>query len=282
MHTSSLTVSEFFESRYWPVFGPALHPRWQHTTLKLMERFLASGFGPRPLAEVSLEECEAFWVAFRRQYPNGRTPNIVLTRLRHVWDTAQRWKLVGENPWKHIKKARQIEREWTALTLEQEHRIFQVARPPLRDYCLWARYTGARRGSLVKLEVRDLDLTRGTVTFRETKAGHNYTVKLHSTLVGWFATWREEHPEATPTTRILFQYASEEAISRGFHRLCLRLGITGFRFHDWRHRIGFKLGEANFHPRIIQAMLGHKDPRMSLKYTHVSQETISHAIESVL
>jgi integrase len=247
-----------------------------------LERFLASGFSEREIASITLEDCETFWVGFRAQYPNGRTPNILITRLRHVWKTALRWKLASENPWLEIKKARQIEREWIALTDEQELQIFQAARPPLKDYLIWARYTGARRLSLVKLEARDIDLTRGLITFRDTKAGHNYSIRIHHVLVGWFQTWREEHPDATPTTRILHQYSDEAVISRAFKRLCDRLGIHGFRFHDWRHRVGAKLGEANFHPRIIQAMLGHKDPRMALRYTHVSQDVIKNAIESVL
>lgn len=277
-----MLVSEFIRTHYWPVFGPVLHPRWQHTTRVLLERVLDAGFASRELAEVTYRECETFWLRFKAQYPNGRVPNILLTRLRHAWSTAIKWRLATENPWKDIKKARQIEREWAALTDEQEARIFQAARGHLRNYILWARYTAARRGSLVRLESRDIDLQRGTVTFRETKAGHDYTVPLHPVLAGWFATWREEHPEAPPSTRILFQYSSEEVISRGFHRLCVRLGITGFRFHDWRHRAGAKLGEANFHPKIIQSMLGHKDPRMSLRYTHVTQDVIASAIKSVL
>ena len=67
---------------------------------------------------------------------------------------------------------------------------------------------------------------------------------------------------------ILHQY-HPAAIQKGFSRLAKRLGIQNLRFHDLRHDAASTLGAAGVSQRAIMETLGHKDPRMTVRYQHL-------------
>ncbi len=56
--------------------------------------------------------------------------------------------------------------------------LLAQANPRLRLYLLAARYTGARRGNLAALRVKDVDWERDVITFPMTKNGAGHRVPL--------------------------------------------------------------------------------------------------------
>ena len=55
-----------------------------------------------------------------------------------------------------------------------------------------------------------------------------------------------------------------------FGRLVRSLGIKNLTFHDLRHDAASTLTMAGVPQRTIMAILGHRDPRMTLRYQHLS------------
>jgi len=70
------------------------------------------------------------------------------------------------------------------------------------------------------------------------------------------ATWA---PERAP-----------KVLSRSFARLAAELGISNLRFHDLRHDAASALTMAGVQQRAVMEVLGHRDPRMSMRYQHLS------------
>jgi integrase len=70
------------------------------------------------------------------------------------------------------------------------------------------------------------------------------------------------------------------AVSIAFHRLTEDLSISNLRFHDLRHDVASTLTMAGVSQRAVMEILGHKDPRMTLRYQHLSpghlQKAMSH------
>lgn len=272
-----MTVETFINERYWPKIKPTLSAQWQKHTEHLL-CMIVDYFGEQDLCDIPLEDIDGWWMQLQARFSTPVTPNKVLVRAKHIWKTAIRWKVAHINPFSDIKRQREQEHKFTPLSAEEHVTVFEDASPALQWYLIFARYTGARRSSLAKLEERDINLSRNTLTFRETKNGDDYTIPIHPIL----REWCSGALTGVPTRRALPQYADVHAISQLFRRLTKRNGVSGFRFHDYRHNVGTKLAEHGYDVKVRMDMLGHKDPRMAIKYTHIAKEVLEAAIKEAL
>ena len=72
------------------------------------------------------------------------------------------------------------------------------------------------------------------------------------------------------------------ALSRACKRLALKLGLGDYRFHDTRHDVASRLAVAGTNQRMIMQVLGHKDPRASIRYTHPNKAAVAKAMLAAL
>jgi len=68
-------------------------------------------------------------------------------------------------------------------------------------------------------------------------------------------------------------------IKKGFSAALKRAGIEDFRFHDLRHTFGSHLVMQGVNVRTIQQLMGHKDIKMTMRYSHLSPEYVQQAVE---
>ena len=67
-------------------------------------------------------------------------------------------------------------------------------------------------------------------------------------------------------------------IKHGFAAALKRADIEDFRFHDLRHTFASQLAMANVDIRTVQELMGHKDIRMTMKYSHLSDAHLKEAV----
>ena len=67
-------------------------------------------------------------------------------------------------------------------------------------------------------------------------------------------------------------------VKRSFYSACRRAGIKDFRFHDLRHTFASHLIMAGIDLTTVKELMGHKDIRMTLRYTHLAP---SHKVKAV-
>ena len=79
-------------------------------------------------------------------------------------------------------------------------------------------------------------------------------------------------------TDLLFPEITGLQLTVAFRRACKRAGIKDFRFHDLRHSFASYLTMDGENLRTVQTLLGHKDLRMTMRYSHLSPEHLRDAV----
>lgn len=83
-----------------------------------------------------------------------------------------------------------------------------------------------------------------------------------------------------PEARV-FPERDPHVLTRSFARLVRRLGVHDLTFHDLRHDVASTLTMAGVSQRTIMEILGHRDPRMTLRYQHLTPGYLKEAMRSL-
>ncbi len=151
-------------------------------------------------------------------------------------------------------------------------RLMNAAKPWLRPYIIFARFTGARRGEMLRLIWIDVDFKRGLITFRDTKNGEDATVAMNGTI----RQLLESLPRPIDRSQGVFPLENNDAswqkINRAWWGACSTAKITGFRWHDLRHQAATDLLTLGANLNDVRDFLRHKTATMTLRYAHLVGE----------
>jgi len=70
-------------------------------------------------------------------------------------------------------------------------------------------------------------------------------------------------------------------ITMAFRRAAKRAGIEDFHLHDVRHTFASYQAMSGAQARGLQALLGHKDARMTMRHSHLTDAYLKAAVERV-
>lgn len=149
-----------------------------------------------------------------------------------------RW--ISENPCKNLTKLKEGPGRDRILNDEQINRLLEAARqsksPYLYPIVLFALTTGARRGEILSLEWRDVDLEKGIAFLKETKNGRPRSVALSDPVIAELKALYDVRNSSKPLV-----FASKTAfgridIKKAWMQAVQRAGISDYHFHDLRHQ----------------------------------------------
>jgi integrase len=124
-----------------------------------------------------------------------------------------------------------------------------------------------RRGELLSIQWRDVDLSNRTVRIRQTKNGHERTIPLTTKAVSVLRDLPSRSDRLLPVSGNTARLAWE--------RLKRRAGISDLRFHDLRHEAISRFFELGLNVPEVAMISGHRDPRMLFRYTHPKPELVA-------
>jgi integrase len=122
---------------------------------------------------------------------------------------------------------------------------------------------------------KSIDLQNEIATLTDTKNGETRHVRLNDTALDAIRSL-----PARLDGR-LFPFKDAHSISRSFRRAVERAQIENFRLHDLRHCFASYLAMAGVQGRALQELLGHNDARMTARYSHLSNNYLRAAVNSV-
>lgn len=211
--------------------------------------------------------------------------NRELSALRHMFNKAKEWGLIEKSPFSGVKKFfyREDNRRLRYLSEEEIERLLEVL-DHMSSYLKWiviaAINTGMRREELLSLmwdQIAD-----GFIYLTKTKTGEARQIPINSDLMALFEEIRAERKRQGLISPYVFcdsQGNRFYSVARSFHTALKRAKIEDFRFHDLRHTFASHYLMRGGTLSNLQKILGHKEIKMTTRYTHLSKEFARKEIE---
>jgi integrase len=146
---------------------------------------------------------------------------------------------------------------------------------PLKPLAIVAMNTGMRRNEILSLTRKSIDWRNRAALLTETKNGEARHVHLNDAAL--------DALKALPP-RIagrLFPLGSNQTTML-FVRAAKRASLEDCRLHDLRHTFASYQAMAGVAGRGLQVLLGHKDARMTMRYSHLSNAYLKAAVDGVV
>lgn len=212
------------------------------------------------------------------------TINYYLGALSHVFTIAvNQWEIMKDNPMLKVPKAKKPRGRVRFLTEEELHRLIQECKNSANQHLylivLVALSTGARKGEIINLRSKDIDIPHSRIILEETKNGERRSIPLKGVALSAMKTHLETIKYKTKPIFPSTKTNKPIDIRRAWTNAVLRAEIKDFRFHDLRHTAASYLAMNGASLLEISEILGHKTIQMVKKYSHLSNSHIEDVVE---
>jgi integrase len=183
-----------------------------------------------------------------------------------------KWGFLKTNPMGKVELFKLDNGRTRHLSHEEAEKLLTCCSLDLRVVVLTAMQTGFRTKELKSLKWSSVDLINGAATVEScyAKNGEARTVPLTDDIAIALAKIRDERKPAPDDLVFLYEGKPWATWRRSFRTALKNAGIKDFRFHDLRHCFGSWLAMSNVNDKGRMELMGHKDPKMTLRYTHLS------------
>ena len=223
------------------------------------------------LMKTQLDKAEPHvFAAYRdlRLNDGNRTCQYDLILLRHAWNMARiewGWPL-GDNPIKLIRMPRANPPRERRLKEGEFERLEEASRTS-KSWYLWpivviAVETGMRRGEILSLKWKNIEVETQSAFLPMTKNGTSRRVPLSDEAMNWILSSPKTDERVFPITDIAFRQA--------WDRLRRRAGICDLTFHDLRHEAISRLFESGLKVHEEMAISGHKTASQMFRYININ------------
>lgn len=235
-----------------------------------------------PMNKVTSSDVSRILEAMRSTHAPA-TVKQVLTLIRRVFNWSFKQGLyLGTNPCAQVESPKFDNRITNVMGEESlAEFIDTVNRHPnerFRLVVLFALYTGKRKGEILKLRFKDVDIDKGLVTYQglTTKNGNTSTLPISQSGLRIVQRCHEIQicDLVFPNNVGKFYVTFDKTWQRfkTVHKL-------SFRFHDLRHQFATILassGKVDIY--TLKELLGHKTLDMTQRYAHLTDKALQKAV----
>lgn len=258
---------------------------WKDDESKLRLHLLPR-WSRKRICDLSRREVEVF-IGEIRQSHAAATANRFLCLISSMYRRAIAWELVERNPCAGVQRFKENNQKQRFLSPEEVGRMLvamdkdpnQVAVSALRFLLL----TGMRRQEALRLRWQDVNLEGRICFIPHTKAGRARYVQLNDSA---FELLRDM------PTRDVSEWVFASARNptqpindprKTFWRVLAAAGIQDhIRIHDLRHTFAsICIGDGRQTLFMAQNLLSHSDPKMTMRYAHISNSGLRDASQAV-
>jgi integrase len=289
---------DFIENHYKPKVAPS-------TSLRA-EVVLRNHIGPE-LGHIQIQNLKTVQLDkfYSKKLKEGLAHSYI--RMMHdlinmMLDKAVMWDLVPKNVAKNAEPPKRKKTKFDVWTLS-ELETFLEGIKHIRYYPLYllAAHTGLRKGEVIALRWKDLDIEKGyvhvsrTFTFEDFKPKFTVPktessirkIKLPQTVLKEMKKYKIQKQEEHLAMGIPFNEEDlmfttrtgnpvmPSQVQKDFEKWIKKLELTPIRFHDLRHsHATILILELNVNIKAVSERLGHANIKMTLDtYSHVLPQT---------
>ncbi len=220
-------------------------------------------FGPIKLSDA----CDVL-----RKKRGPATTNRYLGALRSCWSWGRKMEFVGaEQIWPTMLFLKEPDARVRFLNDDELKAVLTAAEkhaPWMHAAILTSLATGVRQGELLRLEWKDVDFEKKTVTVLISKNKKRRVVHLPDPAIDALKKMRIVGP------KLIFVRPNGEPADKSFltfhwNEVRKAAGLVDFRWHDLRHSCASYYAQAGAGLLEIGWVLGHSSPSITAKYAHL-------------
>ncbi len=268
-HVSDITVADLLIR-----FKKHQKPRLAPETLERLEGILKTirTHFPSALKDISRQNIAAF-ISNRSADVAPATVQKEITTLKHALRLAVEWELIPRNPADGADVPRVPTGRTRFLSPTELKAALDAAPEWMKSPIALAAFTGMRRGELLSLRWKDVDLSGRRLYLRETRSEDLRIVTLND-----LALRVLQALQAGPPGGLVLPGVDGMRLSVYTRRLFKSVGIDGASFHSLRHTAASWLAMSGVDLYAVGQVLGHKTPRMTQRYAHLSPQFMAGAV----
>jgi len=236
---------------------------------------LTAVFKERYLFEITPRMIEKY-KATRLEKVAPATVNRELACLKHMFTKAIEWGYLKTNPVKMVKLLKEPPGRLRYLNPDEAKALLEACQGYLRSIVVTALNTGMRKGEILALRWKDVDLRNRKVTVRKPKNNEIRVIPINQTLYQELSNLSQ-----SSDGEYVFTNGDDRPfgdIKKGFSAALKRAEIEDFHFHDLRHTFGSHLVMQGIDLKTVQQVMGHKEIKTTMRYAHLSPEYVQEAI----
>jgi integrase len=279
------TLDLFLKERYVP-YVSSRKRSWRQD-IGMLDKHVCPVFGRTRLNRISAGDVRRFHQNLHEMGYSPATCNRMLVMLGHVFNCAIRFEVLPPhtNPCKGVElfelqlrerylRPDEVQALFAELDVNPNTMVGQVIRLLL--------YTGARKREVMDARWSEVDLDNAVlwVPPERSKSKRPRPIALSHAAVDLIRALPRE-PDVpylffNPRTR-----KPPVSIFTAWDSIRRKLGLEDLRLHDLRHSYASFLVNAGRSLYEVQRLLGHQDPKVTMRYAHLSQGAMVEAANVV-
>ncbi len=278
-----LTLKEFLEEKYTP-YAQARKRSYTYDESMIRLRIVPT-LGHFRLNELSRHQIQTFHTDLRNDGLAPATCDHHLKLLRSALNLAVLWEMLDKNPVAKVPLFREDNRLERYLSDEELNRLLVVLRTSkARMVCnamLFLLATGARLNEALQARWAHIDKANRTwrIPAKNSKSKRVRSVPLNDAALEVLANLGTEGKNES----LFINTKTKEpltAVNTVWGRIRIAAGLPKLRIHDLRHQHASMLVNSGRSLYEVQAILGHSDPSVTQRYSHLSTRTLQDASNS--
>ena len=278
-----IRLDEFVATAYLPYHQ--LHKRSWQVDERIARQHLSPFFGARRIADIRTAEVLAWQRRLTEKDLAPSTCNRILAVFKAICTmaVAQGALRQGGSPCQAVPPLKTPPLPDRHLSKARASRLMQVLRHSDKAEAAALRLimlTGCRKSEILRAQWQDVRLDLRLLIVPVSKSGKPRYVALCDEAVEVLHSL----PRQSGSPWLFPGHAPGKPLSDIYHfwnKLRCELGLQGVRVHDLRHTFASFLVNAGHSLYEVQQLLGHADPRTTMRYAHLDQASLLAAAETV-
>lgn len=213
-----------------------------------------------------------------RGFRKDASINREIACLHHLFKKAVEWQLLERSPFDRGRSliVKENNKRLRFLTEDEIQKLLAVCLPHLRPVVECAVLTGMRRGEILSLKWDQV--RNGFIYIDRTKTNEARQIPVSDALEAVFKDIRRKEGLRS---EYVFTYQGrplKNNIKHSFNSAVKKAGLVDLHFHDLRHTFASQVLLNGGSLKDVQELLGHKSMTMTLRYSHLTQESKKKAV----